>query len=492
MSRASTLVVALVAGLSGCQGAKVSSGASGGAGGTTGAGGAAGNGGQSPPSPAPPFLPPGGGVAPDAGPVSGTGGAGGAGGACAEEVHAAEQTPVDILLLVDKSGSMIGPKWLMTSAALASFAQDPRSAGLGLGVSFFPAFANGSRCSSDTDCGLYPPVGDNVSCMERRGCVGPAGVDRPPPFCGAPNDPPCATGTTCVPVGVCALTRVDCLAIGQPCPGSTPQDLCTGSGKYCRWDYTQAASCQPGDYDKLDAPFRALPAGATAVLGAIARNEPWAGTPTLLAVNGALAQLRRHLQANPSHQGVLVLATDGLPTGCALMGDSEDPSPIVAALQTARSGTPSIISYAIGVFDVAKDGMAGPQLVNRLAAAGGSGTAFVLSPTEDLTQKLTAALNQIRGAVLPCEFTIPTPATGTLDYGRVNVRFRGAMGDLDIPYVGAANRCDPARGGWYYDEDPATARPARVLMCPATCTRFKSEATGKVQIAFGCRTLVID
>ena len=227
------------------------------------------------------------------------------------------------------------------------------------------------------------------------------------------------------------------------------------------------------------------------MLGAIARNEPWAGTPTMLAVDGAMAQLRRHLQANPGHQGVLVLATDGLPTGCALRSESEDPAPIVNALQAARNGSPSITSYVIGVFDVAKDGMAGPELVNRLAA-GGSGTAFVLSPTEDLTQKLTAALNQIRGAVLPCEFTIPTPVSGVLDYGKVNVRFRGATGDLDIPYVGTASRCDPARGGWYYDVDPAAGRPARVMMCPATCTRFKAEATGKVQIAFGCRTLVID
>ena len=124
---AGLLLLALLAGLGGCQGAKVSRGSSGGAGG---AGGAPGAGGQSPPSPSPPILPPGRGDAGDASPVSGTGGEG---GACAEDIHAAEQTPVDLLLLVDKSGSMIGPKWQMSSAALASFVQDPNIRGAGGG-----------------------------------------------------------------------------------------------------------------------------------------------------------------------------------------------------------------------------------------------------------------------------------------------------------------------------------------------------------------------
>ena len=151
MSRASTLVVALVAGLIGCQGAKVSSGPAGGAGGTA---GQAGSGGQSPASPTPPFLPPGSGASADAGPVSGTGGADGAGGACAEDVHAAEQTPVDILLLVDKSGSMIGPKWQMTSAALAGFAQDPTIRGAGPGGELLSRLRQ--RIEVHQRCGLRP------------------------------------------------------------------------------------------------------------------------------------------------------------------------------------------------------------------------------------------------------------------------------------------------------------------------------------------------
>jgi hypothetical protein len=414
------------------------------------------------------------------------------GATCAEEVHGAEQVAVDLLLLVDKSGSMTGPKWDMTTAALARFVEDPRSAGLGVGMSFFPRFAR-TTCANDGDCGGFLLPAGPALCLERRGCVPAAGLAGPPPLCGSSNDDPCAAGSSCVPVGTCSTTGVDCLAFGQPCPGSTVDDLCTGSGVSCRFDYTQAASCKATDYDRVDAPIRPLPPGAAGVLGAITRNLPFGGTPTLLAVNGALNQLRQHLARHPDHRASLVLATDGLPTNCADNAPEDDPQPIETALQSARTSASAITTYVIGVFDVAKDGQDGPRLVDRIAAAGGSGKAFVLSPTADLTQQLTAALDQIRGAVLPCELTIPKPQTA-LDYGKVNVRFRAAAGEEDIPYVGAPDRCDPTRGGWYYDTAPGTtaAAPTRVLMCPATCARFKAAPSGSVKLAFGCRTLVID
>ena len=430
------------------------------------------------PTPLPPPGPP-----PPTGPA-------GTGGNCAEDVRIGEQAPVDLLLLVDKSGSMIGPKWEMVTAALTGFVRDPKSAGLGVGLTFFPLFGSGSRCTNDVDCGLYASP-EIHSCLDRRGCVGPRGTTEPPPLCGLAFDPPCPPGTTCAPVGTCSLSYLDCLDIGKPCPGGPAGDVCTGSGNYCRTNYNQAASCMPGDYDKVDAPIAQLPAGAPAVVAAIARNVPFGGTPTLLAVQGALSQLRQQEARHPGHRPILILATDGLPTGCMNNADSEPIGPITAALTAARTGAPSITTYVIGVFE-AKDGPAGPMTVNELAVAGGSGSAFVLAPTVDLTQKLTEALNQIRGQALPCEFAIPRPATGTIDYGKVNVRFNGKSSQDDIPFVGSAARCDPMRGGWYYDVDPVVTTPQRILVCDATCAQFKAEASGSVQIAFGCKTRVIE
>jgi hypothetical protein len=143
----------------------------------------------------------------------------------------------------------------------------------------------------------------------------------------------------------------------------------------------------------------------------------------------------------------------------------------------------------IGVFS--SPTAAGAATVGVWATAGGTAPAIVLDPTMDFTQRLLSALNQIRGAALACEFAIPPPQMGTLDYGKVNVRASAGGAPEDLLYVGRADRCDPARGGWYYDVDPAMGKPARVLLCPATCTRVKADPAARVDLLFGCATRFI-
>src|SRR5688572_8091607 len=148
----------------------------------------------------------GGGAAPPAGGSGGTSDAGkapsgfggfpdGGGGAgsgdpfgdipkCAEDIHMAERVPLDLVLLVDRSMSMQGPKWDMTTKALTSFVSDPRSAGLGVGLMFFPVSPIEHACTKDTDCG----GNFNSVCFERRVCLG-ANLKGIPPSCGGPRDP---------------------------------------------------------------------------------------------------------------------------------------------------------------------------------------------------------------------------------------------------------------------------------------------------------------
>jgi hypothetical protein len=134
----------------------------------------------------------------------------------------------------------------------------------------------------------------------------------------------------------------------------------------------------------------------------------------------------------------------------------------------------------------------GIPFVEGVAAAGGTGKPFVLNTDPDLARNFLDALKKIRDASLPCEFVIPRPS-GPIDFGRVNVRLQVAAGAAeDIPYVGAADRCDPVRGGWYYDVDPAQGAPIRVLTCPASCERLSTGPGGSVSLVFGCKTIVID
>jgi len=230
-----------------------------------------------------------------------------------------------------------------------------------------------------------------------------------------------------------------------------------------------------------------LPMSLLSLTRGLTLKGPSGGTPMGPAVRGVLGHLRAHLAANPGRKAVLVLASDGLPGNC-----QRNQIPDIAAdLAEAFAGTPSIPTYVIGVFTPMELDDAQPQL-NQLAMGGGTNTAFVLSATDDLNMRLLEALNQIRGSALACEYTIPDSQSGSLDFGKVNVRYTGSAGPEDILYVEQMDRCDPQRGGWYYDVHPSMGRPQRVLVCPATCARFKNDQSAQVELVFGCATRGVD
>jgi hypothetical protein len=143
----------------------------------------------------------------------------------------------------------------------------------------------------------------------------------------------------------------------------------------------------------------------------------------------------------------------------------------------------------IGVFTTVEAARARPAL-EMFATAGGTGTPYLLNAAADLGQRLNEALAKIRGQALPCEFTIPA-GSGTIDFGKVNVTLETGGAEQTVPYVEGANRCDPMRGGWYYDVPPASGTPSRILVCPASCDRFKTAPEAKVSLVFGCETVVI-
>ncbi len=70
---------------------------------------------------------------PDAGMV----GAGG-GEACAQTGGKAEPVELDLVILLDRSGSMYGQNWNGATAAIKQFVEDPASAGINVGILYFP------------------------------------------------------------------------------------------------------------------------------------------------------------------------------------------------------------------------------------------------------------------------------------------------------------------------------------------------------------------
>jgi hypothetical protein len=79
------------------------------------------------------------------GPGGGSGGVAGSGGGgpdCGRTVHEAERRQLDMYIMFDESASMI-PWWIPVTEAVMGFVEDPRSAGIGVGIQFF---GPGSQC----------------------------------------------------------------------------------------------------------------------------------------------------------------------------------------------------------------------------------------------------------------------------------------------------------------------------------------------------------
>jgi hypothetical protein len=435
------------------------------------------------PDPAPPGfgLPdPADGGAVDAAPVS----APPPGDRCAEDVKAASLVPVDLLLLMDASGSMAEKapdrsRWELARDALAAFVKDDRSAGLGIGLQLFPVHPQ--TCQDDGTCFLPSPGG----CRVFSACLAAGAGVRAGKACGAPGDAACPTDTTCTPLGRCSVSGGDCTGMGQPCASGLANDLCGARPRQCRLGPRSRGSCSPADYMTPSMAVTELPAGADRLIGVMDTRLPIGATPLGAALQGALVHLRARVTANPGRRAVLVIVSDGVPEGCVVSND------VAPTLQAASSAVPPISTYVVGVFD-GNEPAEVRATVDRFAMAGGTGAPIIVTPNEQLTERFLAALNQIRGASVPCELAIPPPTSGQIDFGKVNVRVNRSVGPSDLVYVGGADRCTATADGWYYDTDPARAVPTRVLLCPGVCERLKADPKAAIEVRFGCRSRTID
>ena len=230
-------------------------------------------------------------------------------------------------------------------------------------------------------------------------------------------------------------------------------------------------------YSTPEVAIAPLPGVASAIISSMAGHGPTDGTPTAPTLQGALVYTYNWIVAHPDHVGIAVLATDGDPTDC-----NTDLGHINSIAATGANDTPQIRTFVIGV---------GNELtaLNGIAAAGGSGQAFLVDTTQDVQQQFLDALNQIQGTALGCVYSIPEPTSGTPDFNKVNVEYLPGDGGAPqvIPKVNSEGDCVPGEDGWYYDDN---TNPTQIIMCDSTCEKVSLDGSGQVDIVLGCATIL--
>jgi hypothetical protein len=208
---------------------------------------------------------------------------------CAGEATKAVLLPLDMFIMLDRSGSMLEPvagggtKWDAIKAALQTFLTQPglATSGISVGIQYFgqPASkACPASCNSDADCGLYGP---------------------------------CSAKHTCTSCG------------------------------------NATSSCFASDYAKADVDIAPLHNPQIIdLLTSIQAQNPDTNTPTSAALQGALDYCTAWAQdpARANHVVVNVFATDGEPSECVM-----DQSTINGIAAAAANANPKILTFVIGV-----------------------------------------------------------------------------------------------------------------------------------------------
>jgi hypothetical protein len=90
---------------------------------------------------------------------------------CLTEQVKAEAVPLAMLVLVDRSGSMLGEKWDAATKAIRAFADRSEVVGMKMGVQFFPPLGAGDQCDGSLYKNLAVPIAplpDNVIPIQQK------------------------------------------------------------------------------------------------------------------------------------------------------------------------------------------------------------------------------------------------------------------------------------------------------------------------------------
>jgi hypothetical protein len=255
--------------------------------------------------------------------------------------------------------------------------------------------------------------------------------------------------------------------------------------------------CDGSGYDIPAVGLGALPGNAAGLEASLSSRVPNGGTPLEGALRGVTDFCLDFNAENPDASCVAVLITDGAAEECNARGAAD-----LAAI-AANAAAQGVLTYAAGmqgadfaVLDAigqAGGGDCDPDAPGFACDLTADRDAFVdaLSSIRDRTRTRTRIETRIETEtqVLPCEWEIPPPPAGQVfaaDLVNVSITAAGATEAGNLPHVNATGDCGDS-GGWFYDD---AAAPSTILACPSTCDTLQAEPDVRVDLLFGCATII--
>jgi Mg-chelatase subunit ChlD len=428
---------------------------------------------------------------------------------CARDTYKAERSPVNLYLLLDISGSMDAPvavdsdvtQWDAVRTAIEGFIASPDSAGLELALNYYPSLSDRTDCDEFNNCAAAVPCITRLCDLRYFlfGDIIPCSVDLECGFQftqgGQTYVESCAQPGRCdnAPLTMC-FGDSDCDDNGA-CVAPPATGLCPGE-----------MSCSKSDYEAPAVSLTPLPDTTATLVDSLAAHAPdmFARTPTQVALQGAYRRVAAWQQNSPSTKSVVVLATDGAPVGCnGLIAFDQDSA--MSSDQTFQvisdAEADGISTYVIGVvpdltgLDSSSRASLQPQIdelegkLTEMAQRGGTEGSFNVSANDTTTDAFLDALANIRGQVLPCDYQIPAPESGTVNFSQLNVELSDGQNANVVPKVNSQADCVAGEDAWYYNADPEAETPTRVILCPSTCDSVQQGSLSQVDIFLGCATV---
>jgi hypothetical protein len=385
--------------------------------------------------------------------------------------------PLDLFLMMDTSGSMEETtadgiqKIDAMRSALEGFLKEPKSAGIGVTISFFPIvdLAVPELCAEDWTCGVVGACAPLFACWPSAQTI-------------CATDAECGAGESCERLGFCSSSGFSMCFPGLMSCSSGAECL---PGGLC----LNRTVCDAAAYAPTKAPA-VLPGGAAGVLALLGGKSPVGGTPTLPALEGAIQAAIANSKQFPDHKSIVLLATDGFPTSCdpaIPLGSALSSAGIPKVVEAAKQGNASgVQTFVIGVFSP-EEALLAQQNLDAIADAGGSQGAYVITTNEPVSQKVLASLNAIRTAATDCSYALPQPGGTPLDATKIEVSLIGGVGSGALPQRQALEDCGEIGAGFVFDKDPwGPEPPALIQLCPASCAAVRADPDLDIQIEVTC------